>query len=96
MGGSLSIGIAGGKSRFGPANRTGEALLEKTGSMDIEEGADMVMVKPGMPYLDIVKAVKDEFSIPTFAYHSSLRLSPIKGGSSVPNKIKFYVTPTFN
>ncbi|HNU10844.1 MAG TPA: porphobilinogen synthase, partial [Rubrivivax sp.] len=38
---------------------------------DIAEGADMVMVKPGMPYLDIVRRVKDEFRMPTFAYQVS-------------------------
>jgi porphobilinogen synthase len=46
-----------------------EALREI--ALDIEEGADMVMVKPGMPYLDIVRACKDHFSIPTFAYQVS-------------------------
>jgi Delta-aminolevulinic acid dehydratase len=46
-----------------------EALHEV--AMDLEEGADMVMVKPGMPYLDIVKAVKDEFGVPTFVYQVS-------------------------
>ena len=39
--------------------------------MDIDEGADMVMVKPGMPYLDVVRRVKDEFAVPTFAYQVS-------------------------
>jgi porphobilinogen synthase len=39
--------------------------------MDINEGADIVMVKPGMPYLDVVKAVKDSFSMPTFVYQVS-------------------------
>ncbi|MDP5007459.1 MAG: porphobilinogen synthase, partial [Glaciimonas sp.] len=39
--------------------------------LDIDEGADMVMVKPGMPYLDIVRRVKDEFKVPTFAYQVS-------------------------
>ena len=39
--------------------------------MDIEEGADMVMVKPGMPYLDVVRRVKDTFAVPTFAYQVS-------------------------
>ena len=39
--------------------------------MDIAEGADMVMVKPGMPYLDVVRRVKDEFAVPTFAYQVS-------------------------
>jgi porphobilinogen synthase len=39
--------------------------------MDINEGADMVMVKPGIPYLDIVRRVKDEFKYPTYVYHVS-------------------------
>lgn len=51
-----------------PAN-SNEALQEVR--MDIEEGADMVMVKPGQPYLDIVRRVKDEFGVPTFAYQVS-------------------------
>jgi porphobilinogen synthase len=51
-----------------PAN-VQEALQEV--ALDIEEGADMVMVKPGLPYLDIVKAVKDEFGVPTFVYQVS-------------------------
>lgn len=51
-----------------PANRA-EALREV--AMDIEEGADSVMVKPGMPYLDIVREVKDTFDVPTFAYQVS-------------------------
>src|SRR5690606_2862762 len=51
-----------------PAN-TDEALREV--SLDIEEGADMVMVKPGMPYLDILRRVKDAFGVPTFAYQVS-------------------------
>ncbi len=46
-----------------------EALREV--AMDIDEGADMVMVKPGMPYLDIVRRVKDTFQVPTFAYQVS-------------------------
>ena len=51
-----------------PAN-SNEALHEV--ALDIEEGADMVMVKPGMPYLDIVRRVKDQFGVPTFAYQVS-------------------------
>ena len=51
-----------------PAN-TDEALREV--ALDLEEGADMVMVKPGMPYLDIVRRVKDEFKVPTYAYQVS-------------------------
>jgi porphobilinogen synthase len=51
-----------------PAN-TDEALREV--ALDLAEGADMVMVKPGMPYLDIVRRVKDTFAAPTFAYQVS-------------------------
>jgi porphobilinogen synthase len=51
-----------------PAN-TDEALREV--ALDIEEGADMIMVKPGMPYLDIVRRVKETFAMPTFAYQVS-------------------------
>jgi porphobilinogen synthase len=51
-----------------PAN-TNEALHEV--ALDLEEGADMVMIKPGMPYLDIVRRVKDEFAVPTMVYQVS-------------------------
>jgi porphobilinogen synthase len=51
-----------------PAN-SAEALREV--ALDIQEGADMVMVKPGMPYLDVVARVKDEFKVPTFVYQVS-------------------------
>ena len=51
-----------------PAN-SDEALQEI--ALDLEEGADMVMVKPGQPYLDIVRRVKDQFGVPTFAYQVS-------------------------
>jgi len=46
--------------------------------MDINEGADMVMVKPGMPYLDIISRVKEVFQIPTFAYQVSGEYSMLK------------------
>ena len=49
-------------------------------ALDIKEGADMVMVKPGMPYLDIIKLVKDNFKIPVFAYQVSGEYSLIKNG----------------
>ena len=58
-----------------PAN-SDEALHEV--AMDIEEGADMVMVKPGMPYLDIVRRVKDEFAVPTYAYQVSGEYAMLK------------------
>ena len=51
-----------------PAN-TDEALREV--ASDLDEGADMVMVKPGLPYLDIIRRVKDTFKVPTAAYHVS-------------------------
>ncbi len=54
--------------QMNPAN-SDEAIAEV--ALDISEGADMVMVKPGMPYLDIISRVKNEFKVPTFAYHVS-------------------------
>jgi porphobilinogen synthase len=59
-----------------PAN-TDEALREV--ALDIAEGADMVMVKPGMPYLDIVRRVKDEFKVPTYAYQVSGEYAMLNG-----------------
>jgi len=56
-----------------------EALREV--AMDIAEGADMVMVKPGMPYLDIVRRVKDEFAMPTFAYQVSGEYAMLKAAA---------------
>ena len=55
-----------------------EALREV--SLDIKEGADFVMVKPGMPYLDIIKLVSDNFKIPVFGYQVSGEYSLIKNG----------------
>ena len=59
-----------------PVGNINEALHEV--ALDIQEGADIVMVKPGMPYLDIIKAVKDEFKVPTFAYQVSGEYSMLK------------------
>jgi porphobilinogen synthase len=61
-----------------PAN-SDEALHEV--ALDIEEGADMVMVKPGLPYLDIVRRVKDEFGVPTFVYQVSGEYAMLKAAS---------------
>ena len=61
-----------------PAN-TDEALREV--AMDIAEGADMVMVKPGMPYLDVVRRVKDEFKVPTYAYQVSGEYAMLKAAA---------------
>ena len=77
-----AVGSAGnlGKSnkytyQMDPAN-SDEALREV--ALDLEEGADMVMVKPGMPYLDIVRRVKDRFGVPTFAYQVSGEYAMLK------------------
>ena len=69
VGSAANLG-AGNKYTYqmDPAN-TDEALWEV--SLDLEEGADMVMVKPGMPYLDIVRRVKDQFGVPTYVYQVS-------------------------
>jgi porphobilinogen synthase len=61
-----------------PGN-TDEALREV--AIDIAEGADMVMVKPGMPYLDIVRRVKDEFHVPTFVYQVSGEYAMLKAAA---------------
>ena len=61
-----------------PAN-SDEAMQEV--ALDISEGADMVMVKPGLPYLDIVRRVKDEFGVPTFAYQVSGEYAMLKAAS---------------
>ncbi|NJS35214.1 MAG: porphobilinogen synthase [Brachymonas sp.] len=80
-----AVGSAGnlGKSnkkvyQMDPGN-SDEALREV--GMDIAEGADMVMVKPGMPYLDIVRRVKDEFKVPTFAYQVSGEYAMLKAAA---------------
>ncbi len=81
-----AVGSAGnlGKSdkkvyQMDPGN-TDEALREV--AMDIAEGADMVMVKPGMPYLDVVRRVKDEFKVPTFAYQVSGEYAMLKAAAA--------------
>ncbi len=62
-----------------PANGD-EALREV--ALDLEEGADMVMVKPGLPYLDIVRRVKEAFGVPTFAYHVSGEYAMLKAAAA--------------
>jgi len=61
-----------------PAN-SNEAIHEV--ALDLAEGADMVMVKPGMPYLDIVRRIKDQFGAPTFVYHVSGEYAMLKAAS---------------
>lgn len=78
--GSAAMLGAGNKYTYqmDPAN-SDEALWEV--GLDIQEGADMVMVKPGMPYLDIVRRVKDEFSVPTFVYQVSGEYAMLKAAA---------------
>jgi porphobilinogen synthase len=64
-------------------SNSNESLREAT--LDIKEGADMVMVKPGMPYLDIIKSIKDNFKIPVLAYQVSGEYSMIK--QSINNNV---------
>ncbi|MCB1970945.1 MAG: porphobilinogen synthase [Geminicoccaceae bacterium] len=76
VGSSGTLGKADKKTyQMDPAN-SDEALREV--ALDIAEGADMVMIKPGLPYLDIIRRVKDAFSLPTFAYHVSGEYAMIK------------------
>ena len=74
-----SAGNLGGGNKYSyqmdPANAD-EALHEV--ALDIDEGADMVMIKPGMPYLDIVRRIKDEFQFPTYVYHVSGEYAMLK------------------
>ncbi len=79
VGSSSNLG-KGNKNTYqmDPAN-TDEAIKEVL--LDLQEGADMVMVKPGMPYLDIVRRVKQEFGVPTFAYQVSGEYAMLKAAS---------------
>ena len=76
-----SSNLKGSKKTYqmDPAN-TDEAILEV--EMDINEGADMVMVKPGMPYLDIIRRVKDTFAVPTYAYQVSGEYAMLAGAAN--------------
>jgi len=71
--------LKGDKKTYQMDFRNSDESLREV-SLDIKEGADMVMVKPGMPYLDIIKKVKDNFKIPVFAYQVSGEYSLIMNG----------------
>jgi len=80
VGSSANLGKADKKTyQMDPAN-SDEAMREI--ALDLDEGADMVMVKPGMPYLDIVRRVKTEFGVPTFAYHVSGEYAMLKAAAA--------------
>jgi len=69
--------LSGDKKTYQMDNRNSDEALREV-FLDIKEGADFVMVKPGMPYLDIIKLIKDNFKIPVFAYQVSGEYSMIK------------------
>jgi porphobilinogen synthase len=79
VGSAKNLGKADKKVYQMDPGNTDEALREV--AMDIEEGADMVMVKPGMPYLDIVRRVKETFRVPTFAYQVSGEYAMLKAAA---------------
>ena len=79
LGSASNLGKSNKKSYQMDPGNSDEALREV--AMDIAEGADMVMVKPGMPYLDVVRRVKDAFKIPTFAYQVSGEYAMLKAAA---------------
>ncbi len=79
VGSSGNLGKSNKKVYQMDPGNSDEALREV--ALDIAEGADMVMVKPGMPYLDIVRRVKDEFKVPTFAYQVSGEYAMLKAAA---------------
>lgn len=79
VGSAANLGKSNKKVYQMDPGNSDEALREV--AMDIAEGADMVMVKPGMPYLDIVRRVKDEFHMPTFAYQVSGEYAMLKAAA---------------
>ncbi len=79
VGSAASLGKGDKKAyQMDPGN--GDEALREVG-LDLAEGADMVMVKPGMPYLDIVRRVKDEFRVPTFVYQVSGEYAMLKAAA---------------
>ncbi len=79
VGSAANLGKSNKKVYQMDPGNSDEALREV--AIDIAEGADMVMVKPGMPYLDIVRRVKDEFRVPTFAYQVSGEYAMLKAAA---------------
>ncbi|NDY95916.1 porphobilinogen synthase [Wenzhouxiangella limi] len=80
VGSAASLGKSGKESfQMDPAN-SDEALHEV--GLDLEEGADMIMVKPALPYLDIIRRISDEFGAPTLAYHVSGEYAMLKAAAA--------------
>ena len=80
VGSAANLGKSDKRSYQMDPGNSDEALREV--ALDLAEGADMVMVKPGLPYLDIVRRVKDEFRVPTFAYQVSGEYAMIKAAAA--------------
>lgn len=80
VGSAANLGKSNKKVYQMDPGNTDEAIREV--AMDIAEGADMVMVKPGMPYLDVVRRVKDTFGVPTFAYQVSGEYAMLKAAAA--------------
>jgi porphobilinogen synthase len=80
VGSAANLGKSNKKVYQMDPGNSDEALREV--ALDLAEGADMVMVKPGMPYLDIVRRVKDEFRVPTFAYQVSGEYAMLKAAAA--------------
>ena len=78
VGSSLNLSQKSKKSYQMDPKNSDEALREI--ELDLQEGADMVIIKPGMPYLDIIHKIKEKFKVPTYAYQVSGEYSMIKGG----------------
>lgn len=80
VGSGTALGLKGKQTyQMDPAN--GDEALRET-ALDIAEGADMVMVKPGLPYLDVLWRVKEAFKLPTFAYHVSGEYAMLKAAAA--------------
>ncbi|QEP42909.1 porphobilinogen synthase [Ectothiorhodospiraceae bacterium BW-2] len=79
VGSATRLGSADKRSyQMDPANLN-EAMHEV--ALDLDEGADMVMIKPGLPYLDVIRAIKDQFAVPTLAYHVSGEYAMLKAAA---------------
>jgi len=79
VGSAANLGKGNKKAYQMDPGNSDEALREV--ALDLAEGADLVMVKPGMPYLDIVRRVKDQFQVPTFAYQVSGEYAMLKAAA---------------
>lgn len=79
VGSATNLGTSGKETYQMDPSNSNEALREV--AMDLQEGADMVMIKPGMPYLDIVRRVKDTFAVPTYVYQVSGEYAMLKAAA---------------